>query len=243
MKKGNSLVVGLIIFFSVIVVGAIVIFAYFKVFKTNDNENQELLLSTEVYNMQYDKQIDENIVTKGSYVEVEKLLKNYFKEYNRLDKELKEKYNSTKEFIEKCLQAENISKDGPEFVNSKKVINEIKDVEKNTISKMEEMKSNDYLEKQASSLSSEYNKELFKSLINEESYLMSLKSFVSSYDGYLDSIQDVFEFLTNNKEYWTIDDGMIVFDNQELLDKYNNNVQMMQFKEISVTTAYKALNW
>ena len=243
MKKGNSLVVGLIVFFSVIVVGAIVIFAYFKVFKTNDNENQELLLSAEVYNMQYDKQIDENIVTKGSYVEVEKLLKNYFKEYNKLDNELKEKYNSTKEFIEKCLQAENISKDGPEFVNSKKVIKEIKDVEKNTISKMEEMKSNDYLEKQADSLSSEYNKELFKTLVNEESYLVSLDSFVSSYDGYLDSIQDVFDFLTNNKEHWTISNNMIMFDNQELLDKFNNNIQMMQFKEISVTTAYKALNW
>ena len=36
---------------------------------------------------------------------------------------------------------------------------------------------------------------------------------------------------------------MIMFDNQELLDKFNNNIQMMQIKEISVTTAYKALNW
>ena len=108
---------------------------------------------------------------------------------------------------------------------------------------MEEMKSNDYLEKQADSLSSEYNKELFKTLVNEESYLVSLDSFVSSYDGYLDSIQDVFDFLTNNKEHWTISNNMIMFDNQELLDKFNNNVQMMQFKEISVTTAYKALNW
>ena len=34
-----------------------------------------------------------------------------------------------------------------------------------------------------------------------------------------------------------------MFDNQELLVKFNNNIQMMQFKEISVTTAYKALNW
>lgn len=243
MKKGNALVVGLIVFFSIIVLSGIIIFAYFKVFKSNDNEKQEQLLSTEVFNMQYDKEIDDNIITKGNYVEVEKLLKNYFKEYNKLDNELKEKYNSTKSFIEKCLQAENISKDGPEFVHTKNVIKEIKNVEKDTISKMEEMKSNDYIEKQANSLSSEYNKDLFKYLINEETYLVSLKSFISSYDSYLDSMTDVFEFLTKNKDHWAMSNGMLMFDNQELLDNYNSNVQMMQFKEISVNTAYNALNW
>lgn len=243
MKKGNALVVGLIVFFSIIVLSGIIIFAYFKVFKSSDNEKQEQLLSTEVFNMQYDKEIDDNIITKGNYVEVEKLLKNYFKEYNKLDNELKEKYNSTKSFIEKCLQAENISKDGPEFVHTKNVIKEIKNVEKDTISKMEEMKSNDYIEKQANSLSSEYNKDLFKYLINEETYLVSLKSFISSYDSYLDSMTDVFEFLTKNKDHWAMSNGMLMFDNQELLDNYNSNVQMMQFKEISVNTAYNALNW
>lgn len=251
MKKGKALTIVLIVLLlCIVVVGAIVGILYFRNVRTNYREEQEALLKEEINRIVSEGkgtfEIDDNIVTKGSYVEVEELAKKYYKDYYSLSDNLKTEYSNYKDFIEKCLQADNISKDQPEFTKTKNKIDKIIKVGEDTSSKIKEMQSDDYIEEQAETLSSEYNKNLFKectSTFKSMTYNTNLNSFIHNYNMYLSYLKDVFEFLANHKNDWNLNNGVLVFNSQNILDQYNSAINAMKQFEAIFMSAYKRLGW
>ncbi len=166
-------------------------------------------------------EIDMTIKMKGSYGIIEKMIKNDYKRiYDLADKILTEYDNP---IIEKCLSVDTYRNDGPDFLNTRKELNELKENRKKITDQMLESVS----DKEANKRVKEYKLDEFDAELYLK-YVGQLKIYVDEaidedkkLDDVLDSIIAVLDFLGENKDGWKVEEELIVFNNQDLLDKYN----------------------
>lgn len=229
MKKG--LVIGLII--GVIVLAAIAGGAYF--FMNNFmgrakvveelSQIEEVTKSGEI-DIEKLNEITDRTVTTGKYEAVEKAAKNYAKDLFTKANEMKNLLQDEK--LGQMLTASNYQADGPEFVESKKYINEAKqklqDGKAEMLGLIEEAKINSYIEAQTTDTSCI---ELYKQLLAEdinmpESEKKELETSVDKIVSALDIELEVLDFLTQNKEKWKVEGEQILFDSNTLVIKYNS---------------------
>lgn len=182
---------------------------------------QKQILSEEIEKINQTSKVDTEIKTSGKYAEVEKVLKDYVLEYQSVAEEMKAQYQNEK--FTTILSADNYKNDGPDFVESKKLIADTKAKGEEVKNKLTEMGSTEYKQKRAddNGLTGKY-KDLFVDSIQFEQEIKEVNSTIDSVDNYLSKIEDVFNYLTENKDSWKVNGGKVEFNQMSQVTKYNS---------------------
>ena len=231
-KKKQQIIVGVIV---AVVVAVIVIFA---IMFTKDSVQEQKLrkemgeiseitanINSEKMDMdEIDKKLNETITT-GDYAIVEKAIKEYLSDSLNSMKAITEIMND--ERISKVLTAENYKNDGPEFKETKEyLVNTQKTLELSKKILMENMTDEKVMAYIESKNVDTYYIDLYKELaIGEESVTEEdRKAIESSLDDIINVLQveqEVIEFLVANKGKWEVEDENIVFEQDSLIQEYN----------------------
>lgn len=170
------------------------------------------------------------IKTKGGYAVVEETLKNYLNETLTLAKEAENIYDE--ETLENMVSTENIKNDGPDFIETKAKIAEMKKAGEDYIDRFIELCNEEKLltaidEKPVS----DYYKELYKQLVTDEQAgkelndtLTDLEEAKATISESFDYLNNIVNFLSENKSFWTLRGKQIMFYDQAKLNEYNKLV-------------------
>lgn len=162
-------------------------------------------------------------VTAGDCAKVEKAVKNYMADNFNNAITIAEALND--EVITSALTAENYAADGPDFVKTKLLLSDLKERLTDAKEKMKRLSQEETAVSYLKDKEDSYNLDLYKELIGEE--MMSAEDVAEieqSIDEFLEVItaeQGVIEFLSANKGQWAIQDGTILFTDEELSNQYN----------------------
>ena len=227
MKKGLKItltIIGSIILLFIILIIVFVV----KDFKTEDKINHEI---EEIQNIMEATEFDEelfkkkinNTVSTGDYYKVERAYKNYLRDYLKSINDITNFYDSLK--IDELLSADNIKKDGKDFISTKLKLNntknELEKIANNFNSMKEEEKVLSYLDKNLD----EYYQDYYKKIVGNIEQTATEKELSKElFDSrtMIDNIYNIFEFLSNNQNHWTYEDDIIYFDTDELVNKYKS---------------------
>lgn len=206
----------------IIVIAVVIIIAVVAVVGSFVNENvQKQLISKEIDKINNTSEVDKEIKSKGKYADVEKVLKDYVLEYQSVANEIKDQYQNEK--FTTILSADNYKNDGPEFTESRKLISDAKAKGEEVKTKLNEMVTDEYKEKRATDngLSGKY-KDLFVDSIQFEKELEEVNLTIDNVNNYLAKIEDVFNFLNENKDNWEVKNTRVEFNQISLVTKYNS---------------------
>ena len=176
-----------------------------------------------------------NYVAEGDYLYVEKAIKQYFKDLLAECRRLEDVYNNTQ--LNTVLYLYNFDSDAPHFENSQKIIND-------TRTNLEDIKGRlshyfdintilSYID--AYELDWYYIDYYKEMMLDEEIINENREEVENSIDNsiiMLNTYTDFFTFLSDNSDYWTMDEDYIYFDTDELLEEYNyylNLINNMDF--------------
>ena len=195
-------------------------------FVSSDLKEEEKLLAEmdAVYELmnthntsELNKKLDK-IITTGDYAVVEKAAKNYTKDLYNTIINISDILDDDR--IMTLTTYENYANDGPNFIESKAYIIETKEKlenYKNIYQKLyTEEKANSYLEKNLDS----YYLDFYHQIIGEEDN----KEVIDNIDEIviiLNNSLTVLNFLVDNQDFWTLENEMISFDNEQLSNQYN----------------------
>lgn len=227
MKKRTKILIIVGVIILIIIAGILYLVALDE--KQNELLTEELA-KTEEYaqtgNMDNEElqNILNRTVTTGNYSKIEKACKQYLTDILAQQEKIKQILEDEK--LTKILSAENYQTDGPEFVSTKEYITTTRtNLNKYTeelTQLISEEKILSYAENQGmDSTDIEIYRQELTGQINEEESKNELKSSVSEITKILDIAEKVIDFLIQNKTHWVVEEENIIFDNQQLSDKYN----------------------
>ena len=230
-KKRNVKLIGTI-------VGVIVIISCILAYIVIKDLKQEDILRAEIMNLSKKDfttdRYNTNIKTHGDYAVVEKTIKEYLDEYAT---DLQSLSDVTKdEKIKSILSAENYQKDGPEFKETKKYLNDVKVNFNTKINSLTSMTSEDEIMKKIEDKKlSKYYVDLYRELMLSESAdsdfkksQENLKELSDTINKILNTEEAVIDLLINEKGKWTIEENKIVFQSTDTLNKYNELIKDYQ---------------
>lgn len=229
-KSKKGIIITIIVMVVIIVIGILGIFAYHGQQLTLLTAETQKALAVKIVNndgtINKEAKIDMEIKTNGSYSIVEETFKNYLNETLILAQQADSLYSQ--EEIENTLSIENIKSDGPDFVQTKEKIAQMKKEGEEYINKFIELCNEKNLlaeieDKQVSS----YYKELYKQLATDEGASKELENTILELEvvktdllAAFDYLNSIVVFLSDNKSSWTIEGDQIVFYSQDKLDEY-----------------------
>lgn len=233
-QNKKSIIIGIVVIVAIIAIAVIGFFAYHGQQVVLLTSETQKVVATKIVNedgtINNDAQIDMEIKTKGGYAVVEETLKNYLNETLTLAKEAENIYDE--ETLENIVSIENIKNDGPDFVETKAKIAEMKKAGEEYIDKFIELCNEEKLlsaidEKQVS----DYYKALYKQLATDEQAgkelndtLTDLEDAKTTISESFDYLNNIVDFLSANKSSWTLQGNQIMFYNQSKLNEYNKLV-------------------
>lgn len=246
MKKNGKVSKGVlitIIIIAILIIFAGAVFGIFTVDKMN-KEKQEKILSDEVISMYTSQKIDTEIKTTDKFAKLESAIKTYYTEYVNTSKDLIDIYSQN--LLNNSLTADNISSDGPEFKNTKANINKIKEIETSTINKYNELISDEYINNKAKELNlNDYYTNLFISEINDSLRVKEdvdkIKTVTEEYDKWIDKIEEILNFLTENKANWKVSGSNLMFTSTTLVTNYNNLLTSLRTQESILNVKLKSI--
>lgn len=221
---------------SLLCIVIIAVVVCFIIIGANISKNhQELLLTAEISalaekNMETDDFSNEIVKTNGDYAKVEKVVKDFFRDYSSTVKDTISDIDDEQSITQKILTISNYEEDGPNFDKSKQTLSDAKekfniDIEKS----IDLLKQENIMQRiEDANVSSQYielyrnyfygDTDLARKIEDENTKLLSTQKLVNdTYDKALQMIN----FLSANKDFWKITDSKIVFDNAELSAQYN----------------------
>lgn len=162
-----------------------------------------------------------HIVTTGDYAKVEKAVKNYMADNFNNAITIAEALND--EVLTNALTAENYTSDGPDFVKTKLLLNDLKERLTNAKEEMKRLSEDETVMSYLKDKEDSYYVDLYKEIIGEEESA-SEDAIEQSIDEVLDMVaveQSVIDFLSESKGQWTVQDGIIAFSDEVLNVQYN----------------------
>lgn len=227
MKKKDSKKKLIIIIASLIVVALVIAVGYSIYYRNNQVKllNQEITLMLEKDLLNDDYTIKTK--TSGDYAYVEERIKTYYKELSDNIKLIYAYLND--EALIKILSADNMANDGPNFETSYQTLNttrENTDTAMNTIIELcSEEKIKSYIDKEKVSdyyynlyLDYMYTEEELADLAATQNEIQEINTNLSIF---LDKVEAILNMLKTNKDYWYIEDGILYFETNKLVDEYN----------------------
>lgn len=164
-----------------------------------------------------------HIVTTGDYAKVEKAVKNYMEDNFNNAITIAEVLSD--EVLTSALTAENYTSDGPDFVKTKLLLDDLKERLTNAKEEMKRLSEDETVMSYLKDKEDSYYVDLYKEIIGEEeSASEDAIEIGQSIDEVLDMVaveQSVIDFLSENKGQWTVQDGIIAFSDEALNVQYN----------------------
>ena len=163
-------------------------------------------------------------ITKGDYLEVETSYKQYLKDTFQNMEDITKVLDD--ENIANILSTVNYQKDGPEFINTKKYIEETRKSLEDGKNKYYELLTKDGAMNYINNKDiDDYYKDLFKEEIDkyvekEEFNDKTVDESLSDVIKVLNTAEKIINLLSENKNSWEIEDDSIVFETQKLSDQY-----------------------
>lgn len=228
MKKKILILFGFIFFCIFILIGY---FTFYdlqqeKILKEEVKKIEKMDITKDRYNTK--------ILSSGDYGVVEECIKKYLDSYAVSLQDVLNIINDKK--LIGLLSADNYASDGPEFVNSFLYIEQIKDRFNKNINKLINMCSEDsilsYIEKK--NLSS-YYVDLYKKLMFTDGMSKDfsdsrilLQDSKDSINNLLVNTENVLNYLVSTKGDWIIENGEILFSNEEMVSEYNSLISKVK---------------
>ena len=213
----------------VIVVVVLVIVATITFFVIKDLQ-QEKSLRKEIDEIQKEmvdfEQIDVDKITTGDYAKIEKAIKNYMADNLNTMLTISEALND--EVIPNALTAENYQNDGPDFVKTRKILKNTQDKLSASKETMIILSKDDTVMSYLKNVDDSYYIDLYKEMVGEESSVDDIKKNIDDIVNLIQSQQNVLEFLSENKNMWNVQNGKIQFDDDILLNQYNQLLLAVQ---------------
>lgn len=233
MKKKKSIIIIVCVLLVVAISAGFGVYTYIK----TENENAKAAINAEIdaINKMLDddstdfnkeelyKLLDNRVVTKGKYAIIEDAAKKYMKDFYDNGFEVLDLVED-EQFVN-LLTIENIKSDGPEFKKSKEYIakgKELIEKSKEIYTKMNTKETmNSYVEGKG------LNKEqlaFYESIFAEwfdEYEDNEYFDAVDDIDEYLSVAEKAIDLLSKNKDSWKIENGLIYFNSQKVLNEYN----------------------
>ena len=228
--KNKKVLIGVII--AVVVVAIALVGGYF--YNQQNKTKQENVLNEEVEKLSKldltKDEIDMNIKTKGKYAIVEKTMKDYMKETQTVMTELIDLFNNSD--LDKTLSSENLSKDAPEFAETKEKLTSLKTKLSEYSEKCDQLLTAENIENAINHKGvSTYYKKLYVNLMLDDETRESiekerteLKNSIQEVNKAIEGLEKIVNFLTENKDEWTVTDGRIQFKS---ITKYKEYYQIV----------------
>lgn len=165
--------------------------------------------------------INMKIETSGDYAKVEKAIKTDYNDFYKLVDKIINEYGNP--ILDKCLSASNYTKDGPDFINTRAELDQLKLNRKKLNYKILEIVSDESIRAKIAKYNlDEYYADLYKKYIADLKLIIDdvIKEDVYFNDS-IDVVIEILDFLQEEKNSWIIEDNKILFEDQDLLDKYN----------------------
>lgn len=235
MRKKVLIVIGVIVAIIVLVFAGMVIYDLNQESKL-EQEFTEIneLVDAENLDMDAINERLERTVTTGDYAVLEKSLKNYLTDLLNIINSFVKTVDDDR--LLNLFTIENYQTDGPNFTETTAYINEVKNKINESNQSLKEMltekKAMTYL---ADDLDEELT-DLYKTEFAEEIASINYDDTEKEMNSLIDLLnvcEEIIDFLKQNSNNWEIDNGTIVFYNEELLNKYNELLDKAQ--EISTT--------
>ena len=226
MKKKFLILIGIIVLviiglLSYFVISDLMLESKLKkeIYEINEMTNADTIDTDAIY-----KRLNK-IVTKNDYAKVEKAFKQYLKD--TFDNILRISEILEDERLVTLLTADNYKKDGKDFVESKKYINETKE----ELEKCKEKYNDFFKEEKATSYINEYDLDtyyidLYKNeFVGDIEYYGKDKTVENSINEVIELLNissEILNFLSDNKVSWNLDGENIVFNNDILSSEYDS---------------------
>lgn len=226
MKKKNKIVLGIVLGVVLLVIIGVIAFI------ATSDLRQVVTLRSEVEKLSKiditKDDIDMTIKTTGEYAVVEQTIKDYMNTYASNTKQLEKILDDDK--ISEILSAENYKNDGPDFIESRKYINETKSSFNEKMNTLIEMTNEEFILKATDGKKLNENMiELYKELMlgNElgedlQETVQTLKEASDSLNKVFDVQEKIINMLIANKDKWKINnEDQIEFLTEKMVDEYN----------------------
>lgn len=234
-KKGNRKIVTILVILAIVLIAiAVGVYAFFKY------HGEQLEILTNEANVLSIMDIDENttidmtIKSKGDYAVIEQTMKDYINEVVQVVKQNETVFDT--ESIQSLMSAENLKNDAKDFTESKQKIATFRTNAEQYLDKaMSLVEENNILGAIDDKDVSDYYKELYKTLMLDSKTSEKLKESKTELESAkqqllqtLDFFTELFNYLSDNKDSWTLVNGQIIFSTQEKLDGYMEIVGKMK---------------
>jgi len=225
MKKKIFITIGVIVAIIIAIIAYMIVSDMIQEKKLNEEFSYvDGLVENEERQTEEIKNALERIVTKGDYAKVETSYKKYLKDiYENIE-------NLTKiledDEITNSLTAKNYQEDGPEFVKTKEYLSKTKKSLEDGKNTYYELLTEDGAMKYIKTMELDsYYEDIYKKEINgyiseEEHENKTVEESINDVISLLDTSEKIINFLSDNKDSWTIEDESIVFNTQKLSDEY-----------------------
>ena len=172
-----------------------------------------------------------NYVSDGEYLQVEMAIKNYFKDFLNECRRLEDLYTNYE--LNRVLYLDNFDEDAPYFETSKKIITDAQvdftSIQKNLTDYFSKEKIMSYINDYDLSW---YYVDYYENMTIDENIIDENKEEIDSSIEYvlavLNAYNNYFTFLSDNADYWSIDEDYIYFDNDDLLEEYNHLLDIIE---------------
>lgn len=237
LRKGEKMKKTILIVIAIIIVLALVVFEYmvFSDIRQEQKLNEEFeeistLVNAEQLDMDKINEKLDRTVTTGDYAVVEKAFKQYLSD--NFDNMIKISEIIEDDRIVNCLTAENYKQDGPGFEETKAYIEgtkkELQECKEKYINFFTEKKAMSYInDKELDSYYIDYYKSEFVGDIESDNDSKEVENSIDEIISVLDITEEVINFLSENKDFWKIEDDMIVFDNDNMSAQYDELVAQL----------------
>lgn len=228
--KNKKVLIGVIV---AVVVVAIALVGGF-VYNQQNKIKQENILKEEAEKLAKldltKDEIDMDIKTKGKYAIVEKTMKDYMNDTKNVMTELIDLFNNSE--LDKALSSENLTSDAPEFVQTKEKLASLKTKLSEYSEKCDKLLNAENIENAINDKGvSKYYKELYVNLMLDDETKESiekenteLKNSIGEVNKAIEGLEKIVNFLTENKDEWTVTDGRIQFKS---ITKYKEYYQIV----------------
>lgn len=165
-----------------------------------------------------------NYISDGDYLEVEMALKAYLKDLLEGFRFLNTIYTDNE--LNDVIYLNNFDSDAPYFTTSKAIISDnyskLSKIKTSLLELFTEEKIMSYI---ASYDLNWYYESYYKDMLLDYELIDNNKESISQNIDYsiaiLDAYNNYFTFLSDNANYWTMDENYIYFENDELIETYN----------------------
>ncbi len=205
---------------------ALIIFLVIKDLKSEQKLNkeveeiQDIMDATEFDERAFKKKLNKTVTT-GDYYKVERAYKNYLRDYLKINDSIIDFYDKLE--IESLLTMDNIKADGKDFFKTRSILNSYTDqldkLKASLDSMADEKKVISYLKGNASDYYKDYYKQIIGDIRQTESE-KELSKYLEDSSTLLKNTKKAFDFLSEQQQHWVVEDDMILFDSEELLQQY-----------------------